>query len=267
MREGVARLRTALSCAVYQGQTKWSVEFLRAQEPRFTQVWSVTSQIPGWFGEPTAAAMFLILAETRPRHVVEIGSYLGRSTVFFASALHDLGIDGTVTAIDPHTGDRQQLEALGVTELSSLEMFRRHLLVAGVSEYVQPIVSSSHEAAQSWTGPVDFLFVDGWHSYDAVMEDALDWMPHLSEGGVVVFDDAIRYDDVSKAIDDLVAQGHIHLWGDAFGQAFAGRSAVPPRSVSTVLGCYRPLTRRIPGKASVRRSSSASKGGVAAFTS
>ena len=197
-------------------------------------------------------ALFVVLAELEPAHIVEIGSYLGRSTVFFAKSLEVLGLDGTVTAVDPHTGDRQHLENLGVTTLTSFEMFQSHLSVTQVTERVRPIVASSHDAAAGWDEPIDFLFIDGWHSYDAVMEDGHDWIPHLSERGVVVFDDASRYRDVSRAIDDLAADGTVHLYGDAFGQAFGGRRAAVPGSVRTVLDSYRPLTRHLPGHRSVR---------------
>jgi predicted O-methyltransferase YrrM len=247
MRAKLERLRAAARSAMLHGQNTWSTDFLTAQDARFAKVWEAAGPIPGWFGQTNAVAQFLVLAEVQPRTIVEIGSFLGKSTVFFAKSLEVLGIDGRVTSIDPHTGDRQNLEALGISELPSFDMFRSHLMATGVSDYVHTLVATSHDAAQGWTDPVDYLFIDGWHSYDAVMEDGRDWIPHLTDGGVVVFDDASRYPDVSRAIDDLAAGGAIHLYGDAFGQAFAGRRPEPPRSVTTVLRSYRPLTRHLPG--------------------
>jgi hypothetical protein len=52
---------------------------------------------------------------------------------------------------------------------------------------------------------------------------------------VVVFDDALQYDDVRQAIADLDREGTMHLWGHFYGQAFAGRSATPPPSVQRLL--------------------------------
>ena len=102
-------------------------------------------------------------------------------------------------------------------------MFEQHLATTNVAQRVHPIVAPSHEAAKGWSEPIDFLFIDGWHSYEAVIEDGHDWIQHLSDQGVVVFDDATRYPDVRQAIDDLVAEGTCRLYGDAFGQAYAGR--------------------------------------------
>jgi predicted O-methyltransferase YrrM len=246
------RIREAIHSAVVSGQMTWSTDFLAAQDPRFAPVWKVTNQIPGWFVEVNAVAQFLILAELRPTNIVEIGSYLGRSTVFFAKTLEALDVDGTVTAIDPHTGDRQHLENLGADELPSYEMFRTHLATTRMTDRVRPIVAPSHDVAAKWNEPIDFLFIDGWHSYDAVIEDGHDWMPHLADRGVVVIDDATRYPDVRRAVDDLASDGTIVLYGDAYGQALAGRRPEMPQSVRMVLDAERPLTRHLPGHRSVR---------------
>ena len=247
MRAKLDRIRAAAREAMLHGQNSWSIQTLTAEDSRFTKVWEAAGPIPGWFGQANAVAQFLVLAEIKPRRIVEIGSFLGKSTVFYAKSLEVLGLDGRVTAIDPHTGDRQNLEALGISELPSFDMFRSHLMASGVLDYVDTLVATSHDASAGWSEPIDFLFIDGWHSYDAVIEDGHDWIPHLSENGVVVFDDAMRYQDVKRAIDDLVTDGTVHLYGDAFGQAFGGRRPQTPASVATVLRSYRPLTRHLPG--------------------
>jgi len=246
------RFTEAARGALLQGQTTWSTLYLRDKDPRFQQVWDVVRLIPGWFEEVNAAAQFLVLAELRPKTVVEIGSYLGRSTVFYAKSMQVLGVDATVTAIDPHTGDRQHLLGLGVRELPSFELFQSHLEAAGVSDMIRPVVEKANDVVGEWSEPIDFLFIDGWHSYDAVLEDGHRWIPHLSDRSVAVFDDATRYPDVRRAIDDLVADGTVHLYGDAFGQAFAGRHPDDFESIRTVLHSYRPLTRYVPGHRSVR---------------
>ena len=248
----VERIVTALKSAVQTGQNTWSADHLAAQDSRFADVWKATGPVPGWFGRVNAAAQFIVLAELRPRRIVEIGSYLGKSTVFYAKSLQILGIDGRVTSIDPHTGDRQHLEALGLAQLPSLDLFRCHLEAAGVTDYVETIVATSHDAGAGWNQPIDFLFVDGWHSYDAVMDDGETWLSHLTDRGIAVFDDATRYAEVQRAIDDLSGQARMQLYGDAFGQAYAGRASDVPASVRTVLRSYRPLTRHLPGHRLVR---------------
>jgi hypothetical protein len=217
----------------------WTTSKLRESDPRFDGIWAVADLVPGWFNEINAVAIFKVLAELRPQRIVEIGSYMGKSTVFFGCALQVLENGGRVTAIDPHTGDRQQRESFGMSEIPSFEMFRTHVRLAGVDQVIDAIVATSDDAAKGWTDPFEFLFVDGWHSYEAVLADGREWVPKLAEGGVVVFDDALQYDDVRQAIADLDSEGTINLWGHFYGQAFAGRSPTPPPSVQQLIAAGR----------------------------
>jgi len=222
---------------------------------RFEGIWEVADNVPGWFEEINAVAIFQVLAELRPQRIVEIGSYMGRSTVFFGRSLMELDSGGRVTAIDPHSGDRQQRERFDMSEIPTFDMFRTHIRLAGLDPLVDPIVAASSEAAKDWTEPFEFLFVDGWHSYDAVLADGREWIPKLSESGVAVFDDALQYDDVRQAISDLHSEGTLHLWGHFYGQAFTGRSATPPPSVQRLLHTgrlaryARSVEGRLPGAA------------------
>jgi predicted O-methyltransferase YrrM len=233
--------------SVGYGLKSWTTSKMRDSDPRFDGVWAAAENVPGWFNEINAVAIFKVLAELRPQRIVEIGSYMGRSTVFFGCSLQALGGGGRVTAIDPHSGDRQQREGFGMSEIPSFDMFRTHIRLAGVEQLVDPIVATSSEAAKGWTEPFQFLFVDGWHSYDAVLADGREWVPNLAEDGVVVFDDAIQYDDVRRAIADLDREGTINLWGHFYGQAYAGRSRTPPPSVQHLIAAGRieRLARRI----------------------
>ena len=232
---GLSRVRESCAEAIGSGLKSWSTSKLREGDTRFCGIWEVVRHIPGWFEEINAAAIFKVLAEVKPQRVVEIGSYMGRSTVFFGLSLLTLQNGGRVTAIDPHSGDRQQREKFGMAKIPSFEVFRTHIRIAGVEQAIDPILATSTEVAKSWTEPFEFLFVDGWHSYDAVLADGREWVPKMAEGGVAVFDDALQYEEVRHAIADLNREGTINLWGHFWGQAYAGRSHTPPRSVQELL--------------------------------
>lgn len=201
----------------------------------FRDLWQTVDFIPGWFHEGSAAVLYGLIREQAPATVVEIGSYLGRSTVFFALALRSTGTPGRVIAIDPHTGDRQQLEGLSADRLPTYELFRQHCRAAQVEDIVDARVMPSSEAAHGWTDDIDLLYVDGWHSYDGVLDDGHAWLPHLSPDGVVVFDDYVAYPEVRQAIEELDAEGAFHLWGDLFGQAIGGPASHPPPSIRRAL--------------------------------
>jgi predicted O-methyltransferase YrrM len=201
----------------------------------FLDVWRTADWIPGWFHEGSASLFYSVIREQHPAVVVEIGSYLGRSTVFLALALQRTNSPGRVIAVDPHTGDRQQLEGLAAEQLPSYELFRQHCRAARVDHLIEARVQTSAQAALGWSAPIDLLFVDGWHSYDAVLNDGQAWLPHLSPRGVVVFDDYNAYEEVRRAVDELADAGLFHLWGSVFGQAVGGADATPPAAVRRAL--------------------------------
>ena len=235
--------------AIGVGLKRWCTLKMRDQYPRFDGVWETTKWVPGWFEEINALAIFSVLAELRPLRTVEIGSYLGRSTVFCARSNQALGIGGRVTAIDPHTGDRKQREIFGMSKIPTFDMFHSFIVLAGVEQLVDPVIATSNEAAEDWTEPFQFLFVDGWHGYEAVLADGRAWVPMLAEDGVVVFDDALAFEEVRRAIAVLEREGTIHLWGHFYGQAYAGRSSAPPRSVQKLLavGRIERIARKLDG--------------------
>jgi hypothetical protein len=49
----------------------------------------------------------------------------------------------------------------------------------------------SDDAAPGWKEPIDFLFIDGDHSYDAVRRDWKNWSPHVTPNGYAAFHDAL----------------------------------------------------------------------------
>lgn len=235
---------------IRQARARYTTDLLKWPERHaFDSTWQSVEWVPGWFPEGSAVVLYTLMRARPPGTVVEIGSYLGRSTVFFALTMRQVNPGGRVVAIDPHTGDRQQLEGLATDRLATFDLFRQHCRAAGVDDLVEPHVAGSLDVSAGWSGPVDLLYVDGWHSYDAVLADGEAWLPHLSAGGVVVFDDYAAYDEVREAVHDLASRGLYRLWGAVFGQAIGGASAEPPAALRRALllsrgGLRRALNRR-----------------------
>lgn len=121
--------------------------------------------------------------------VVEIGSWKGRSTVALALGLKARG-NGTLYAIDPHTGSHEYIEIYGAVD--TYETFIANLKSAGVLDLVEPIRSTSHSARDRFTdSSVHLLFVDGSHEYADVITDIHDWTPALADESVVAFNDPL----------------------------------------------------------------------------
>ena len=69
----------------------------------------------------------------------------------------------------------------------------------------------SYNVVKTWNEPIDYLFIDGDHSYEAVKRDFNDWFPHVNSGGVIAFHDSAVFrggpawwDGPSKFVDEIL---------------------------------------------------------------
>lgn len=146
--------------------------------------------------------------------VVEIGSYHGRSTCFMAFGLRLRG-QGMVTAVDHFEGSPEHQEGRGnedaaiVRDGSTLPSFLLNLNKYGLKPHVRPVVSSSVEAADQWSGgPIRLLFIDGDHSYDGSKADFEAWTPHVANDGLVAFHDVgDSWPGVTRFFEEVTSGG------------------------------------------------------------
>ena len=143
---------------------------------------SVGEQIEGLI-HPREGLLLYTLARRSASvgNVVEIGSYLGRSTWYLVQGLKDAGSPYKVISIDPHVDPRQR-DAYFAT-LESHELM----------DWVDPRVGFSHDVSHSFEDdPVGMLWIDGDHSYRAAKEDFEDWFPRLALGGWFAMHDTVN---------------------------------------------------------------------------
>jgi len=223
---------------------------LEASDPRFGDAWQRAQSVTGYTTRAELSLLFHgALVTPDPGVIVEIGSYLGRSTIVLASAVAATG-RGRVVAVDPHT------RALGISDLpehDTRQEFLDNLERAGVSDHVELRHMLSVEAAAQWQGePIRMHFVDGWHSRDAVIEDVSHWAPYLTEHALVVFDDYMATDEVRSGVQELHEAGVLRRDGVVVGKMAAfgppevlAQLPVPPggRLLGRVAGRFNPGAR------------------------
>lgn len=102
------------------------------------------------------------------KHVVEIGTSVGYSGLWFSLALRATGGRLTTFDIDPQR----------------LEQARNNFARAGVSDIITPVLGDAHEQVLKLEGPIDLLFLD------ADKQGYLDYLqkvrPKLRANGLVV---------------------------------------------------------------------------------
>ena len=67
----------------------------------------------------------------------------------------------------------------------------------------------STEFADTFKEPIDLLFIDGNHEFEAVLQDYEQWSPLIKDGGIIAFHDVVLDADGDPAGPRLVAQKHI----------------------------------------------------------
>jgi Methyltransferase domain len=111
------------------------------------------------------------------RTVLEIGSYLGFSTIAMAK------VAKRVWAVDWHRGDL--LAGLGDT----LPSYWANLARAGVRSNVVTLVGDVAEILPRLQGSFEFIFIDGDHRYEAVRRDIQLCLGFRPDGGPLALHD------------------------------------------------------------------------------
>jgi predicted O-methyltransferase YrrM len=108
-----------------------AINGLSPPEPRWEQ---------DWFPRLDAAALYVLMRNSRPSRIVEIGS--GHSTRFMMRAVRDGGLSTKVTAIDP--APRADIEGIGVKLIRSMVQGAGSAPFADLEEGDILFIDSSH---------------------------------------------------------------------------------------------------------------------------
>lgn len=160
-----------------------------------------TTQTPGWFHH--GAKILELVEQHQPTVCVELGTWLGASAIPVARAIRRWG--GTLTCVDTWAGDVHPPETSRPSAPWMLVSCVRNITDAGVGANVRLIATTTLLAAAWWSQPLDYLYIDADHSYDAVRADLAAWVPHVKPGGLILGDDygSGLYPGVQDAWDEF----------------------------------------------------------------
>jgi predicted O-methyltransferase YrrM len=156
------------------------------QNQSMNELSNLLETVDGWLTKREAYYLFL-LAKTLPAdgEIVEIGSYVGKSTIALAKGIASSGRSQVVWAIDPHEG----VISLTQQQKATYQTFLKNIKKAGIDELVSPLVMTSQQASKRWKKYIKLLFIDGLHDYQNVQSDIAYWSPYVVRGGVIAFHD------------------------------------------------------------------------------
>jgi predicted O-methyltransferase YrrM len=137
---------------------------------------------------------------------LEIGSYLGASAHIIAAAIEPKK-NAKLFCVDTWKNDA----------MSEGTRMTHHLFLSNTERYrnlITPLCGNSSDVSRSFQNSIDFLFIDGDHSYEGVLTDVDAWFPKLSKQALVLFHDISWAEGVQRVVMEVVkpkavSEGHL----------------------------------------------------------
>ncbi len=136
-------------------------------------------------------------------NAVEIGSYCGKSTCYIAQACKEN--NSLLYAIDHHRGSEEQQKGQEYFDEEIFDVFENRintypLFLKNIKEYeldnfIKPMVMDSISASKEISEALDFIFIDGSHTYESARNDYKYWKPKLRDGGILAIHDIYDSED------------------------------------------------------------------------
>jgi predicted O-methyltransferase YrrM len=172
----------------------------------FNHIWALSPRVTS----PLEHVALFNLAALTQGDAVEVGCYLGYSTIMIATAFN--GTSRKVHAIDlfclergvTNAGDDNWIyERYSQKEFAEKQL--RDTACADNAVFYQ-MKSSEAAAKMAHLQNVDLVFIDGDHTYQGCRADLMQYTPMLVPGGYLVMHDYIcaRWPGVKKAVDEFV---------------------------------------------------------------
>lgn len=159
------------------------------------EILRIVANIPGTAGRMDYADNLYKLCHELPENstIIEIGTQNGGSAAVFGLTLKEKNVK--IYCVDPcfvKEDERPESykaykEIGGYTLDGTLETFKN----LGLDKYITCLPGTSEEILSKWQGEkFDMLFIDGNHTYDAVMIDML-WLKYAKDKCMLILDDWI----------------------------------------------------------------------------
>jgi predicted O-methyltransferase YrrM len=152
-----------------------NLSYIFRNRPRVFETLHRFSVIPAFSQTSETERACLAKHASQLKSAVEIGTFMGVTAAVIAKVLSP---DGFLYCVDPY----DQGESI-------MKIAHRHIERANVSSKVKWIRTFSQDAKPHLPKTVDFMFVDGDHSYEGLKRDWAIVQDLLGPGGIVCFHD------------------------------------------------------------------------------
>jgi len=142
----------------------------------------------GWFSHANRRMLKEFIETRKPLVIVEVGSWLGASTIFMAELMP---LDGKIYAIDHWQGSPEHYTDNDlIKKLPNLyQQFLSNVIHRNQTEKIIPMRMNSLEASEKLNVYPNLIYIDGSHQEDDVYDDIMAWYPKLAANGILCGDD------------------------------------------------------------------------------
>ncbi|NLZ24723.1 glycosyltransferase [Candidatus Dojkabacteria bacterium] len=165
-----------------------------------------------------------LVANIKPKVIVELGTHKGNSLFSFAQAIKDLNLKTELHAIDTWEGD----EHAGYYKEDVYEKFLKIKEKYYKDVNIIPHKMYFDEAVDNFkNNSIDILHIDGLHTYEAVKHDYENWLPKVNKKtGIILLHDVCEkrddfgvyklWDELKKQFKNTLTFEHYHGLGVLF---------------------------------------------------
>ena len=144
------------------------------------------------------------LGDVSDKTMVEIGSFIGESTIMFARHFKH------VTAIDPFLPNYDDGDPTSNFNFEDVFQEFKNRTQEKKEKITIYKMTSNDACGLLQKEKFDFIYIDGLHTYEGVREDILNYLPLVKEGGIIGGHDYgtphPHLTGVTKAVDEVLGK-------------------------------------------------------------
>jgi len=141
---------------------------------------------------------------------LEIGAWQGKSSSYMAVEIINSKKNISFYCVDTWDGGSEMAHYNIVKSGKLYETFTSN--ISSVKDYIIPIKLPSVSAANTFPDNYfDFIFIDGDHTYESVVNDLHAWYPKLKKNGIFAGHDYGVKIGVAKAVNEFISQKQLNL--------------------------------------------------------
>lgn len=175
-------------------------------------------ELSAWIGHINFG--YDLVANTKPKVIVELGTHWGVSFFSFCQAVKDRRLNSQLYAIDTWQGE-EHAGAYGEKVINTVKFIQAKYFK---SLQIKLLRKSFDEARNDFDDhSIDLLHIDGLHTYEAVKHDYEYWLPKMKKSGIIMFHDTAEkergfgvyrlWEELSQKFGQGVELPHCHGLG------------------------------------------------------